>query len=316
VTAPQSFLNAHNNDGYGVNYSLGETTIGTAGLKPEKSRNFTVGFVLDPTPELSFSVDWYNILKKDVIVANNSNINAAINAYYNGTPEPAGYTVIANPADPNDLSAKPELGFIQYGYINQNAELTNGYDIGATARYNLPWNIKYRGTFDGNITTRLNMETPDGTQVYAGTIGPYNNVAASGTPKYKFTWANTFIYEKLSATVAVNYSSGYGLEATDFGATAGVCTNSDGTVANPVTATFIDGVTPAACKVKGFTDIDLHVSYELPKDGWEVFANVKNLLNTKPPYDPMTYGADNYNPNWGNAGIYGTQIDVGIQAKF
>jgi len=316
ATAPASFLALHNNDGYGQAYGLGETTIGTAGLKPEKSENFTVGFVLDPIPELSFSVDWYNILKKDVITQNNSNINAAILAYYNGTPEPAGYTVTANPADPNDLSAKPELGFIQYGYINQNAELTNGFDIGATARYNLPYGIKYRGTFDGNITTRLNMETPDGTQKYVGTIGPYNNVAASGTPKYKFTWANTFIYQKLSATVAVNYTSGYGLEATDFGATPGVCTNSDGTIANFLTATYIDGVTPVACNVKGFTDVDLHVSYELPKDGWEVFANVKNLFGAKAPYDPMTYGADNYNPNWGNAGIYGTQIDVGIQAKF
>ena len=43
---------------------------------------------------------------------------------------------------------------------------------------------------------------------------------------------------------------------------------------------------------------------------------MKNLFGAKAPYDPMTYGADNYNPNWGNAGIYGTQIDVGIQAKF
>ncbi len=315
ATAPASFLALHNNDGYGQSYSLGETTIGTKGLKPEKSENFTIGFVLDPTPELSFSVDWYNILKKDVITQNNANINAAINAYYNGTPEPAGYTVTANPADPNDLSAKPELGFIQYGYINQNAELTNGFDVGATARYNLPYGIKYRGTFDGNITTRLNMETPNGTQVYAGTIGPYNNVAASGTPKYRFTWANTFIYEKVSATIAANYTSGYGLEATDFGATPGVCTNSDGTINNFLTGTYLDGVTPDACKVKAFLDIDFHASYEF-KEGWEVFTNVKNLFNAKAPYDPMTYGGFNYNPSWSNAGIYGTMINVGIQAKF
>ena len=316
VTAPQSFLTLHNNDGYGQNYSLGETTVGTAGLKPEKSQNFTIGFVLDPTPNLSFSVDYYSILKKNVIVPNNANINAAINAYYNGTPEPAGYTVTANPADPNDLSAKPELGFIQYGYINQNAELTDGFDIGANFRYDLPWDIKFRSNFDGNITDRLNMETPDGTQKYAGSIGPYNNVAASGTPRYKFTWGNTFVYKKLTATVAVNYSSGYDLEATDFGGITGDCTNADGTVANPVTATYLDGVTPIACKVKGFTDVDLHVAYDLPKEGWQVFANVHNLFDAKPPYDPMTYGADNYNPNWGNEGIYGTQIDVGIQAKF
>ena len=316
VTAPTSFLQLHNNDGYGSNYSLGETTIGTQGLKPEKSTNFTAGFVLDPTPNISFSVDYYTILKKNVIVPNNANISAAIAAYYNGTAEPAGYTVTANPADPNDLSAKPELGFIQYGYINQDAELTDGFDIGAQAHYNLPWDIKYRGSFDGNLTDRLNLETPDGTQKYVGTIGPYNNVSASGTPKYRFTFSNTFIYKKLTVNLTAYYTSGYTLQGEDFGDTPGVCTNSDGTTASEINTTYIDGNTPVACKVKAFTYFDLHVAYDLPKEGWQVFGNVSNLFNAKAPYDPTTYGGFNYNPAWANAGIYGTMIDVGIQAKF
>ncbi len=316
VTAPTSFLQLHNNDGYGSNYSLGETTIGTAGLKPEKSTNFTAGLVLDPTPNLSFSVDYYTILKKNVIVPNNANIKAAIAAYYAGTAEPAGYTVTANPADPNDLSAKPELGFIQYGYINQDAELTDGFDVGAQAHYNLPWTIKYRGSFDGNVTDRLNLETPDGTQKYVGTIGPYNNVSASGTPKYRFTFSNTFIYQKLTVNLTAYYTSGYSLQGEDFGDTPGVCTNSDGTTASEINTTYIDGNTPVACKVKSFTDFDLHVSYDLPKEGWQVFANVTNLFNAKAPYDPTTYGGFNYNPAWANAGIFGTTIVGGIQAKF
>ena len=316
ATAPASFLALHNNDGYGQNYSLGETTVGTKGLQPEKSQNFTIGFVLDPTPQLSVSVDWYNIVKKDVITPNNANLGAAIAAYYNGTPEPAGYTVVANPADPNDLSAKPELGFIQYGFINQNKELTNGFDFGATARYNLPWGIKYRSLFDGNLTTRLNMETPDGTQKYAGTIGPFNNVSASGTPKFRANWANTFIWQKVSATVTAYYTDGYTLQGEDFGDTPGVCTNPDGTTASNINLTYLDGVTPVACKVKAFLDFDFHGAYELPKDGWEAFINVKNIFNTRAPYDPTTYGGFNYNPAWANDGIFGTTIIAGLQAKF
>ena len=61
---------------------------------------------------------------------------------------------------------------------------------------------------------------------------------------------------------------------------------------------------------------DLHASYDLPKDGWQVFANVINLFDAKAPYDPTTYGGFNYNPAWANAGIYGTTINIGIQAKF
>lgn len=316
ATAPASFQALHNNDGYGQSYSLGETTIGTKGLRPEKSQNFTVGFVVDPTPQLSFSVDYYSILKKDVIVANTANLNAAIAAYYNGTPEPAGYTVIANSPDPNDLSAKPDLGFIQYGFINQNKEFTDGFDIGATAHYNLPWGIRYRSTFDGNITTRLNMMTPSGTQHYVGTIGPYNNVSASGTPKWRANWENTFIYQKVSVTLTAYYTDGYTLQATDFGDQPGVCLNADGTSASGFNATYIDGSTPIACKVKGFLDFDLNGTYELPKTGWEAFVNVKNLFNAKAPYDPMTYGGFNYNPAWAGDGILGTTITAGLTAKF
>jgi iron complex outermembrane receptor protein len=316
ATAPASFLALHNNDGYGQAYSLGETTIGTKGLRPEKSQNFTIGFVLDPTPQLSFSVDYYSILKKDVITANTANLDAAIAAYYAGTPEPAGYTVIANTPDPNDLSAKPDLGFIQYGFINQNKEFTDGFDFGATARYNLPWGIKYRSVLDGNITTRLNMTTPHGTQRYVGTIGPYNNVSASGTPKWRANWENTFIWQKVSVTLTAYYTDGYTLQATDFGDIPGKCTNSDGTTASGFNTTYLDGVTPVACKVKGFLDFDLNGTYQLPKSGWEAYINVKNLFNAKAPYDPMTYGGFNYNPAWANAGILGTTITAGLTAKF
>lgn len=182
-TAPPSFQVAHNNDGYGRSYSLGETVLSTTGLKPERSENFTAGVVLTPLRQISLSLDFYRIRKRDFITPNVSNLQTAINAYYAGTPLPAGYTATPGVPDANLPDAQPTLGFVSYGYTNLGEETTSGYDIGATARFDLPYGFKLTNVFDGNYVLRLNLDPKNGSPVqhYAGSIGPYNDVAAGGT---------------------------------------------------------------------------------------------------------------------------------------
>ena len=160
--APASFQALHNNDGYGRGYALGETTSGTAGLKPEDSQNFTAGIVLEPVRNISLSFDFCRIKKTNFITPNTANLGAAIAAYYAGTTIPTGYTVIPGVPDTNVPNAKPTLGFISYGFTNLGTETTSGYDIGATARFNLPYGIKYTSVFDGNYVLRLNLNPEDG----------------------------------------------------------------------------------------------------------------------------------------------------------
>jgi len=110
------------------------------------------------------------------------------------------------------------------------------------------------------------------------------------------------------------YTSGYRGTADDYSGS-----NSISSCSNAV-ATYRQGAstgTPLAiqCDVKAFVDVDLtgaikvteHVGFTL---------NVLNVFNVKPPFDPNTYGGNNYNPAWGEAGIVGRYFRVGVNAKF
>ncbi len=319
-TAPTSFTAQHP-DGYGQSYALGETTVGTAGLKPETSNNFTAGIVLEPTRQLSFSFDFYRIEKKNVIVPNNANLAVALNDYFNGQPLPAGYKITPGIPDPNLPNSLPTPAFIEYGYINQDEETSSGYDIGAQARYNLPYGVKWTSSFDGNYTLRLNLFTPNGVQAYAGTIGPYNNVSAAGTPKWKANWSNTFTKGPVGFTVTAYFTDGYDLEAADFGGVPGDCIGPNQnpppalTSQSAINTIYLDGNTPVRCKVKPFWDIQTHLTYDF-NHHLQFYLDIDNLFDKPAPYDPTTYGAVDYNDVIANSGIYGRTFKLGVRAKF
>lgn len=316
TNAPKSFQDAHGNDGYGVGYFLGETTIGTAGLQPEKSNNFTVGFVVEPNSHFSASLDFYRIEKKNFITRNTSNLANAIAAYYAGTPIPAGYSVLPGIPDPNHPNLLPTLGFIKFGFINLGVETASGYDIGATARFDLPFDARFTSSFDGNYVLRLNLDPKDGSPVqhYAGTIGPYNDVAAGGTPKFRANWTNAVAWKQFTVSATAYYTSGYDLQGEDFGDTTGVCI-ANGASASAINAVFLDGVTPIRCSVKAYWDMDLHGTYQV-RDNLQFYVNVSNLFDYKAAYDPTTYGGVNYNSTFDGAGVIGRAFKIGIRATF
>ncbi|MDQ2861152.1 MAG: TonB-dependent receptor, partial [Pseudomonadota bacterium] len=317
AVAPAAFQAAHGNDGYGNPYALGETTLANPNLKPETSRNFTVGIVVDPIPQFSLSFDYYHITKKNVIAADQSCLTPALDAYFNGTAPPPGGVckIIPGIPDPNFPNALPAPGFIDFTFANLNSELTEGYDFGAIARFNLPYGVRYTSSVDGNYTERLDLAVADPnnpghtlTQHYAGTIGPYNAVSASGTPKLRFNWQNTFSKGPLTLSATLYYSDGYELKADDFDVPTATCLNS------VINATYLDG-TIVECRVKAFWDLDAHASYDV-NDHLQIYVDVMNVTDRAPPFDPTTYGANNYNPAWSNAGIYGRAFKIGAKVNF
>src|SRR3546814_13757721 len=87
------------------------TTLGNPDLKPEKSRSWTVGALIEPIPGVSFTADYYNIKKTGAISA--PNFAPAIAAYYTGQPIPDGSPVIPDAADPGPPGALPPLAVVQ-----------------------------------------------------------------------------------------------------------------------------------------------------------------------------------------------------------
>ncbi len=304
--APASFATAHGNDGY-QNYSLGETTLGTPGLKPEKSTNFTGGFVIQPTHTVSFTIDYYYIQKTDVIAG--ADPTAAIADYFAGKPIPAGFKVIPGIADPNFPNALAVPQYVQFGYANLNKEITSGVDFGANARFTLPYGVKWNSGLSATWVQRFDLYTGGIVQHFAGTIGPQGPTSGSGTPSWRGNWQNTFVYGPTTITATTYYTSGYSVEAADNGDTLGDCLGS-GTV-----AFYRDSTTPVQCHVHSFLYTDVTADYKYNAN-YELFLNVGNLFDTKAPLDAATYGGYQYNPVWANSGVIGRYFKLGVKATF
>ncbi len=71
-----------NGNPYNLAYSVGRGFVGNPNLKPETSRSFTAGVIVEPMPWLSLTVDYYNV-KKSNLIANGPDAGKAITAYFN-----------------------------------------------------------------------------------------------------------------------------------------------------------------------------------------------------------------------------------------
>ncbi|MFT3966717.1 MAG: TonB-dependent receptor [Sphingobium sp.] len=112
--------------------------LGSEPLTPEKSTNFSAGFVLTPVRNLSVTVDAYQIKVKDRIAITSTLTGSAVSAI-----------LVANNLSP-DISA-------QY-YTNAIDTRTRGVDVVATyrhvlGRFNLSWNLGYN--YNKTIITRI-----------------------------------------------------------------------------------------------------------------------------------------------------------------
>ena len=311
-----AFSAAHNGDAYSQPYGLGLTTAGNPKLGPETSTNFTAGFVGQPLSWLSVTADYYNIAKKNVIVG--ANYATAVEAYYAGQPIPTGFTVIPDVVDPAAPGAQRRIFNITYGYINANSLVTDGVDFGLQAKLHLPHDIAFTSSGEATYILRNNQTFPGANgptvQRYAGTLGPFQVTSASGTPRWRANWSNSVGFGPVTLTGTAYYTSGYRGTADDYSGpgSAASCGNAIGTYRQGAST---GDPLALQCDVKAFVDVDLtgavkvteHVGFTL---------NVLNVFNVKPPFDPNTYGGNNYNPAWAEAGIVGRYFRVGVNAKF
>lgn len=312
-----AWLNQHlNADGsvnsYARSYSIGSNTAGNPNLKPEIATNFTGGALIKPTNWLNFSFDYYYIKKYNYIAANPVSTTDVAEAYLAGQTLPAGVSVTPDIPDTQNPNAPPRPALINLGYINTNKVETDGVDFAVSANHRLPGvlhDVRWISTGRATYVRRFNLTTPDGqVQRYAGTIGPYGAVSASGTPRWRANWSNTFIYKNLSLTPTVYYTSGYKAVAED---QTGPGSRKDCSSFNAIQQSF----TPSQCHVKSFWDVDLTVNYRI-NEHWNIYANVYNLLGFKAPYDFATYGSYLYNSAWSQKGIVLRSFHFGVNARF
>jgi iron complex outermembrane receptor protein len=280
--------------------SYGATTLASPDLKPEKSRSITLGAVFTPMRNVSLSVDYFNIKKTDAITSLSS--AAALQAYYAGEAIPAGYTIIADAVDPAHPTALPRVAYVQSHYVNANTIKSEGIDFGANGRFRFG-DVTWTTNLDATLQLELSTTLADGTrETYVDTIGNYNLTAGSGTFRWKGSWMNSFALGNYSLTGTVNYTSGYDLSAMDQGNAYEDC----GLAPSPAYT---------GCRVKSYITFDLNMTAKVA-DKFTIYANVLNLFDRLPDYDPVTYGAYLYNPVQAGDGIYGRRFSVGAKVNF
>ena len=298
-----AFIAAHGGDTYVTNnYQLGQLTLANPKIKPETSKSFTIGAVIQPIRNLSFSVDYYHI-EKDKVIAQPSTAGA-LAAYFAGQPIPAGFVIVPDAPDPLFPNALPRPAIVGGSYINANSLVTDGIDVDVRFNYNLPYDIKFNSDFQiTDLLTYKYSQPGQPTLSYVGLQSPYILSSGAGTPKWRWNWQNTVSKGPFSITATIYYVSSIKM----------------------VTADLIDQTTCAETIFVGFTsphcaqpatiDVDLHGSYQV-NDKLELYADVLNLTDGLPPFDPINYAGINYNPTYSQAGIVGRFFKVGIRAKF
>ncbi|UAJ08736.1 TonB-dependent receptor [Polymorphobacter megasporae] len=299
---PQSVIDEHGNNAYVQRYSIGFNTVSNPNIKPEKSESFTAGAVFQPTPWLSVTADYYNIRKTGVITGG-PNANDAINAYYAGTPIPAGYKVIQDAPDPDLPGATRRVIEVDSPFVNAASLKTSGIDLAATANFKFNNGVRFTSQVEVTDIFKFDFSPGDGTTLhYVGTQAPYILSSGAGTPKWRGNWQNTVEAGPVTVSATVYYVDGYKSVAED---------------QNGAGATTCDDAlySPDFCTTKSFVDVDLVGSFKV-NEQFTFYANVLNVGDRKPPLNPANYAGINYNPTWTQQGIVGRFYKIGARVKF
>ena len=291
------FVAAHGGSEYTKTYSLSSITAANPDLKPEKSTSFTVGAVWAPTRTFSASLDYYHIKKNDVIAQ--ASAGTAIAAYYNGEAIPAGYVVTPDLADPDAPNALPRILSVASPYINADSLETSGMDLNVQASFYLPADVKLTSNLDATVLFDFKY-TQDGTTYnYVGKEAPYVLSSGAGTPKYRASWSNTLDRGPVHVTGTLSYVSG--MREIDESYTGD--------------QSCLYGTDGFKCHTKDFYDFDLTGAYDINEKA-TVYADVLNLFDAGPMFNPANYAAVNWNPTYSQAGAVGRYFRVGFRLKY
>ena len=198
-------------------YGVQRQATGSKSLKPEESTNTSIGLVIEPTEGLTFTIDFWDIEKKNTIGLfgeENHILYDLVLRLEQGTGNCAA--VVGNPlvvrddpvTDPADVQGFLDAGLcpvgqvlnVQDSYANLDTRSLRGYDIGAYYSFDTDWgafNLRYNGAFydefsqtgSGELTTAVQeAQAADPTIVYP-IQGLGNLLGINGNTKNRQSYA-------------------------------------------------------------------------------------------------------------------------------
>lgn len=257
-------------------------------LKPEESKSYTFGVVLDPTDTTSLTIDAWRIKRTNEI--NQGDTAAAI---------AAGNVIRSD----NNLPGIPNSGSLlatQVGYINSASTTVRGIDLDVRQRFEMGEYGRLRLDLQWSRTNSFERKDAGVTRQYAGTHGNCDTTNCIGTPKNRINFGASWDIKSFNFGAVVNYIGSFKNVAFE----GDSCAN-----------TFADGSpAPRGCKIPSFYTIDLSGRWK-PADNWEIFGSIQNVTDKVAPLDPLTYGAMNFNPLH-SSGAIGRYYTIGAKYAF
>ncbi|MBK7686586.1 MAG: TonB-dependent receptor [Rhodocyclaceae bacterium] len=293
--------------------------VSTPTLKPEESKSYTLGLILEPVRGWSTTLDFYSIEMKNQIIpmASLATFNPLAFAV-RGAPQVATFG-----DGSTGLTPAGTIQFIAQPYVNGQSAKTTGYELGTRYKWNLGEMGKLTTGFQFAHLMSYKVTLNGVTTELAGTHGPAIIGGNTGNPRDRAQLTLSWEKGPLTATTTTNYVSGYDL--TD--PANGIVTCDDGL--NYASTRYADTTVPGAtqfCKVKSFTTTNLNLRYAVNKQ-LTLTGTINNLFDQEPPVDQMTYGGTGsnassggtgaaYNPSLHQAGAVGRFYSVGLAYKF
>jgi iron complex outermembrane receptor protein len=295
-------------------------------LKPEKSHQYTLGFILEPVKGYSVSLDYYNITIDNQIVPSTADPVVFGGILGTGTGAVRSAPVAEPFIEPDGTTgtAVPPVGPVAYydvGYINDSKTTVSGVDLDARAKFDL-WRDWGRLTFDMTETHTFHyvQEFNDsGAFELAGFHGPSEVSGDTGNPKDRAQLIVTYDRGPLTVTGTTNWTSGYNAQDPS----QGQLTCADALVDAAYERYFkYAGPAPSQyCRIKAYTEFDLYANYKVTK-AFSIHASILNLFNQNAPLDYATYGGGTnssqtpYQPSFAQQGAIGRFFTVGAQYRF
>jgi iron complex outermembrane receptor protein len=245
---------------------------GANGLRPETSRQFGFGVRVEPLPQLSIALDYWNVKIKNQIESQGiaeqvafNNPNAYKNLFVNPYIDPTGVTTI---------------GFEELPFNGGEAKYA-GLDLNASYHVDLGFgklNAAWTGTYMLKQQYTDGPGLPELTDL--GVYGPDQQVVFRIISNVELSlqtgaWLNTLM---------VHYKSGYRDESYEAGSAVVFLANPDGTLGAPVDF--------GGLKVPSFLTFDLQSAYDIEKN-IRLTGGVRNLTDKAPPLSLQTGGGGN-----------------------
>jgi iron complex outermembrane receptor protein len=267
--------------------SAGNPASGSAGLKAESSRQWTLGGRWEPVQQLSVGLDYWSVKLKDQILAGMPEGYAFANAGSLQTlfvipyQDPAGYPTLA-------LIQKPfNAGKASYQGIDWEFDFRTATPIG-----------KMTASLGGTHMLKADYELPGGKQSDLGRFGGDNNVVFRNIMRL----ALGLQHGDFTHTAMVKYKSGYKDQA---------FTADSGNVVDEATG---DGVAYNG-KVSSYTTVDWQTRWQY-SPALRFTVGITNLFDEAPPRSLKLVGGNQVGYDGRYADPTGRAFTVGASFRF